>query len=176
MTFVIVKLLDGTNANEILDERSQNMVSFYFMCYVILFYIGRIKSGKIELPLYPAILLLILSLLMFGRSGIALSVLLFLGMLYYKLAKQPLSKALKIISVILISTVALLYLNREGIKDFMDISLSRFDKEGSDLTGRSEIWTAYFKQFSDNFSYALFGVPLDSEPIFLYFDRNVHNS
>lgn len=166
----------GVDPNQILSDRSQNMVGFYYLCFVVLYYFEEFKRGVVNYSIYPALSSLVLSLLLFGRSSIVISIFLMIFILYFNLKKSNSLNKLKILLLLSSAVIiSLIYLN-SFILNFLELGLSRFGQEGTDLTGRSEIWKTYINHFFGNLKNLVFGVPLNSDYIFIKHDRNLHNS
>ena len=170
--FIIFKLASGYDPNFILDNKSQNMVSFYFMLFVILFYIYDNRKGSLLISLLPSIFMVVLSLLMYGRSGIIVSIVLLLGVFYFYLRSSSIFKK---ILIYLIGLLIAVYFTL-SFSGFIEEGLSRFNREGTSLTGRAELWSTYFSLIENNFTFFFIGVPLDADYLFVRYDRNFHNS
>lgn len=179
--FIMFNIMKGSDPNQILYMRSQNMVGFYMFCYVIMFYTEEYKlkmeqSDNERANVIPALLNLIIALYAFGRSGIIIAIMLLLFVLFNYLKESTTGKKI-LYSLISISFLLFVYLQfAETIDLLLDFSFSRFSKEGVNLTGREDIWTKYIYYFNESYRYRFFGVPLDADIEFLYYDRNLHNS
>lgn len=179
--FIIYHLILGIDPNEILDHRSQNMVGFYMLCYVVMFYVEeyKIKDGqpdKIRVNVIPAVLNLIISLLMFGRSSIVISIMFLLVVIMNNVQNSSKVKNFFTVLLALFFTFFIVLQFNDEIGFFIDKSFSRFGKEGTDLTGREDIWESYIFHFENKSLYQFFGVPLGIDQEFINNDRNLHNS
>lgn len=179
--FILYNLFQGVDPNFILDKRSQNMVGFYMLCYVIIYYIEDYKNNvsklsKYQINVIPALLNLFVALSMFGRSSIVIAIMLLLFILFQNFKHNKLGKNI-IYFLIIVSFIYFLYIQLQASIDLLlQASFSRFSKEGADLTGREEIWNRYMYHFDRNYIYSFFGVPLNADIEFIYHDRNLHNS
>lgn len=161
LSFFIFKYgADGEAYNNILEGSSRNYLSAISIFLTINIYVQLIFREK-EILIYPAIINLILCLMLFGRSGIIISSVVFLFVLYLRNIKFFLfSLFLIFVFFILYLSVFLMYLDeRTNFAIGFESDRSIFLKEymlnifnGSDfLTGRkiSEC-CSYIASFSGN--------------------------
>jgi len=174
--FVVFQLSKGIDPNKILENRSQNMVGFYYMCFVICYYWEEIKLGKNRFSLIPVCSNLFLSLLLFGRSSILISALFVLLVIYVNLRYSNQINRYKQILLILLAVFFIAGYFYSGFSAFIHTGLKRFEDQGTDITGRSEIWEAYVYHFKYSLKNMFFGVRLDADPEFIRYDGNLHNS
>lgn len=174
LLFVLYRVISGVDLDEIMQGRSKNMVSFYYIILTCLFYIEYFKEKK-RVILFPAFFCLLFSLFLIGRSGILTSLLLFLFILGYKLYSDNKIKSLKLIGLTGVSLFFLLSFYGNYIFGLLEIGLSRFFELRIDGAGREDINNTYVSVMFNDISSFVFGVKL-TDPIFANYKFNLHNS
>ena len=165
--YFIFRILTGVKAEDILIY-SENIVNFIAIVLGISLYIIKyIESNHI--PLHPAIIVFIVSILTMGRSGIIVSIFLLISVIYFKYGWR-----FKFIVTILLVTLLFSEKMVNSILIFFENILSRFGTRVN-LTEnvRYDIWQEYID--SINLSNFIFGY--DAAKIhFFYGFSNLHNS
>lgn len=174
LLFVLYRVSTGVDLDEIMQSRSKNMVSFYYIVLTVLFYIQYFKEKK-KMVLWPAFFCLIFSLFLIGRSGILTSLILFLFILGYKLYTDKKLNALKFVVLTSVGLFFTISFFGNYILSLLEIGLSRFLELRMDGAGREDINETYVNLVFQNFSNFIFGVRLD-DPIFAIYKFNLHNS
>lgn len=173
-SFIITQLLRGVGFNDMLVNRSRNIVSFYFIIYTIFYYIEKYRYS-FKLEVWPAFLCLIISLLAIGRSGILISALLLIGVFIYKIYQSGVLGRIKyLITSIIVSIISFLLFSTI-ITVFLFNSLERFTEKGFDSDQRDYIKGTYFKKMFESYENFIFSFPLDDR-VFSLFHYNLHNS
>ncbi|MCX5984443.1 MAG: hypothetical protein NTY89_22190 [Nostocales cyanobacterium LacPavin_0920_SED1_MAG_38_18] len=163
--------------NEIFLYASRNTVSWLLIVYSAIIYIVSDKARS-KIPVLPAIMTVIFSVVSYGRSGIISSFILLIGILlltFYENRKN--AKFYFFITFIGILFMFFL-INRTDIGNTIyDISryFNRLETRGlSDRDGREYIWSNYIIQM--NMTRFLFGTDPRYDLSIINFKLNYHNS
>lgn len=152
---------------------SRNYISMYLVFFLFPYCYGCNRDGK-PVGVFPAISILIMSLIAQGRGGILMSavllVLMLLKNMFFQGGSSKRSWWIVITSVIalIIGVYIVFYTN------YLDEFLVRFDQDVEDES-RIFIWSEYFKVLNKDFLYIVLGAPLSSVSILSYF-QHLHNS
>lgn len=173
-SFIYFNIFRGVDPDYILYQRSRNMVSFYALLYTIYYYIEDFRWNK-KVNILPALNCSVLALLLVGRSGIIVSLLLLLFVFFYQFSFiSTFSKVKRILIITAVSGV-FVYTNYQLLMQLYESSFGRFIELGVDMTGREDINQLYLSKMIGDPMALIFGVSLN-DPIFERFDFNLHNS
>lgn len=172
--FIYLNIFRGVDPDLILHERSRNMVSFYTLIYTIYYYIEDYRWNK-NVNIFPALNCAVLGLMLIGRSGIIVSLLLLLFIFFYQFSFISNVSKIKRITIIVSIIAVFVYTNYQLLMLLYESAFGRFIEFGVDGTGREDILAMYSEKVkSDPISF-IFGVSLNN-PTFERFEYNLHNS
>lgn len=175
-SFVLLHVIPGGDANDIFVNRSRNIVSFYCLILVIHYYIEKYRYQK-QIPLWPALLSMTISLYCIGRAGILTSALLLSLIVFMKLRKLNFIKTLKYGVLLLItSIISAAYGLQLMVTNFIDLSLFKLRDRGLDDSSRELVVLNYLNDMFDNIFNFILGVPLDNNSVYSELEFNLHNS
>ena len=165
----------GKDPNEIFAHSSRNHISTVLLSYTIMIYLSDWLYGR-EIPvLWPACALLIFSVISVGRTGIVVSILLFIVVFSQRIYLQFKKKPVYIFGIIFISFILLLVMNNQiEILEYLRKLYYgyRFGGAWDDL--RYDLWREFFTEL--NIHRAIFGLDLTELPLIGYYSGNPHNS
>lgn len=173
--FVLLFMLQGNAADELLKIGSENNISAYIIFFVLLGYLSEKKENK-AMRYIPAFLVLAISLWTGSRAGI-LSTIVLIGCIFlYNLLvikKGKLGTLFKICFLIIAGIWAL----NHFFGDYMVSFFAKMDRYGN-TSVRTEIWSEYINGMFDSLGNFLFGVNMleGKYPLLQYYDCNTHNS
>lgn len=171
--YIITCFTIGIDMNEVFSETSRNSISWIALSssslYYLLNHINYNKDGSI----IPAFLCLFLSILAQGRSGIIISLFLFISIMittdFSGSRNKFLVKTFYVTIIIIITTASSFYFS-----DFIYHQLNYLNEKQLSMVSRNAIWTYYFDNLS--FLNLLLGLNLKSDPFFQLMNYNLHNS
>ena len=169
-------LYSGQTANSILFSASQNVVSFnIFINLVLLHCIEYINSKK--LSVLPVLLLVILSIWAVGRAGIIASIAYLIFIMYYTIKDKKLWLKIGSVAGIFIFGMMTYTMYQAEINNIIDIYFRKFSEENS-IDYSEDPRMEFVKIYLNNMNPLtfFFGYNYDSEPYFLFWSKNPHNS
>ncbi|WP_149276977.1 hypothetical protein [Pareuzebyella sediminis] len=155
----------NTHENLIYEGLSRNHAGFAVIFWTI-FLLFHLKLNHNYLPLFPAIIALVLSFFLVGRTSLIVSSILLMVVFYYKFIERP--RILFIAMCIFIGLCYFLWLTLGT-----DIITNTNLDSGLD-TPRWELWQIYWENL--NFLNLLTGVDVTHLPMYNEFGGNPHNS
>ena len=184
LAFFIVSLIRNPLEPQVFSS-SRNYNSVILLLFASIYY-TTLENHKKIIRVWPAILILLISIWSMGRGGILAGILLLLGVLYFRLKDQVnKSKYHKVIwSLLGLTTFLLLVivLIQDGfaryILDNTVFKLGKFSYADNSFgdNPRVALWSEYFFKTSYSIKYALLGAPLDQCMHIHSFENNTHNS
>lgn len=153
------------SANDIYEGLSRNHAGFAVVFWSI-FLIFHLKVSYDKHPIIPAIISLVLSFFLIGRTSMGVSLLLVLIVFYFKTKGNAIARAVIVTLVLIVGYY--LYLTFQSVL-FEETNLN----QGLD-TPRWELWQIYIEHINPiNF---FTGVDVSNLPMYDYFSGNPHNS
>jgi hypothetical protein len=135
--------------------------------------------GK-KIPIFPAILIWVLSLLAGGRGGLLAATILLGGIILYRFYRDEVTRRERVIPglilFIILVPVALIVLELFASRFSGLYVVTRFLDKGMDGGGRLDCWTEYIEKTSLSLSRILFGTDLTKVDWVVHYDGNLHNS
>lgn len=171
--FYLANALLGIDPSSITATSSRNAISGNVLLLAALLYFSQWQKLS-TISLMPAIITVLLCIYGEGRTGILVSVVLLIVVLFQYLFKVKAFALFKVIAVFTLIGLALLLVNTV-FSDALQVLFSRFDREGMD-TVRYEIWSSYLAEVFSDPKWFIFGAPTDSSWILTYYDGNLHNA
>lgn len=171
--FYLTNALLGNDPNSITAASSRNAISVNMLLLVVLLYFFQWQK-KSTISLVPAIIAVLLCIYGEGRTGILVSVVLLIIILFQYLFRVKAFALFKIIVTFILVGVAL-FLISTVFSDALQVLFSRFDREGMD-TIRYDIWSSYLAEVFSDSRWFIFGAPTDSSWLLVYYDGNLHNA
>ena len=169
---LLFAILTCGNINTYFPSLSRNYFSVIFMPSILIYYscIDNQMYNN-DISLLPAGLYLCISMLAIGRTGIVVSVLLFMSISVIKFIRNGAKKNIIYVTAAIV-VVFVLYLNISLFVPYFE----RLQELGLSNDGRSIIWQEYLR-LATNTRADLFLAPnIQSVALFNLFDYNFHNS
>ena len=168
---------NGIDPNEIFLYASRNVVSWLLIVYSAIIYIVSDKA-RLKIPVLPAVMTVIFSVMSYGRSGIISSFILLMGILLLTFRENRKNSKFYILLTFL-GILSMFFLSNGGDigNTIYDIShyFHRLETQGlSDSAGREYIWNTYINQM--DMTRFLFGTNAKYDSSVITFDYNYHNS
>ncbi len=168
---------NGIDPNAIFLTASRNTVSWLLIFYSAIIYIVTDKARS-EIPVLPAVMTVIFSVMSYGRSGIISSFILLIGILLLTFYENRKNSKFYILLTFL-GILFMFFLSNVGDigNTIYDIShyFHRLETKGlSDSDGREYIWNTYISQM--NMTRFLFGTNPEYDSSVISFNSNYHNS
>ena len=176
---VAVKLfLNGRQAPVYVDS-SNNYISVHLIMPVVLYYSLLEMRGK-KIPLIPAIVVWVMSLLAGGRGGLLAATLLLGGIILYRFFRDEVTRRERVILGLILFVAmipVLLVILQIFVNKFSGLYVvTRFLDKGMDGGGRLACWAEYIEKAASNPLSLLFGVNLEDVKWAVHYDGNLHNS
>lgn len=174
-SFVFLKILNGSNLDEILYNGSRNVVSVVLMINLMLYHYIQYKNNE-NISIYPCVILFFISLLLMGRGGIVSSVVYLVAVLCIRLSISAFSikTVFSVFWVVLMFFVFLYYVAYFEV--LLDALLRGFEERGAKYSEdpRSLMFSNYISnvKFIDFF----FGYNFYNDRYFNSLNFNPHNS
>lgn len=170
MLILCIYFLVGVDPSDISKVSSGNIVNYVVILMSILL-IGITYKHKNKIIILPSVLSLVISFWTFGRSGIACSLILLIGLIILKI-KSKLSRIKLILLFIVFSLSGFFIYNY--IYELLFNIMYRFGERSTFFTGssREKIWSEYIGNLTP--LKIIFGY--DSSPHYFYGFTNLHNS
>lgn len=169
---LFVAIFTCGNINTYFPSLSRNYFSIIFLPSIIFYYScidNQIKNN--EISLLPVGLYLCISILAIGRTGIIVSMLLFMSIAVIKFLRNGAKKNI-IYVVLAMSIIFVLYLNISLFVPYFE----RLQELGLSNDGRSLIWEKYLKIVTSTKEDLFFSPNIQKIALFKQFDYNFHNS
>jgi hypothetical protein len=166
----------GYSGDEVLKWSSSNNISIIMLISCISLYIILDFENR-EINLIPAALTLLISIWGIGRGGIISSLILFIGLLFFKYKNK--SKYIFILVTTLILIFLLIFLFSDSLIEFainnnyLSNAAFRFIERGDEFTessARSNMWQNYYNNL--DFQRIIFGANVEKDP----WDTGAENS
>lgn len=152
---------------------SRNFVSVIFITYTILIY-SIIINQKYKIIILPAFLCLLFSFYGIGRSGIIVSMILFSSISFFYIKQLNLSIRILCILIMILFVVFVLY-NISNLLNSSNIpAITWFVTRGLESNERDSLRASYLENIT--FKTLLIGYDYTSNPLFIKFKTNPHNS
>jgi len=172
---ILVRLNNGVDPNKIFVNASRNMVSFnVFVNLVLLHYIEYINNRR--LSFIPVVLMVIISVMSIGRSGIVSALIYLLFIMYYYFRRIPLKHKIPVLVIICFVVLWAGRLLLPIIDDIYKSYFYRLTNKGIDYSEdvRAEFLRTYIDRLT-TISF-FFGFNLYTDPYFARVGYNPHNS
>lgn len=165
--------------NQLFPKHSNNYVSVYLLIPLCLYYCRKDLYNE-EYAMYPAILVLVLSVIAGGRGGFLASAIIVIPVILCKFfsKKRSLGEKLILVLFLLVSaTVVLFPLFKIFIENNSDLGLVRqFSAKAMTSYYRLYCWKEYIQSTFKDPLYFLFGSDLEKLYWVQVLDGNLHNS
>jgi hypothetical protein len=167
---------------------SRNSISIHLLAFCLIVYLTDYMEGKIRPVIWPALTVMILCIIANGRSGMIVSILLFMTVLLFNIKhiyliamnKYKPNRTILFLFVLFLGIISFIIATYTLPLLIEWFKTSRFNSEGI-YSIRFEMWKQYFSELT--FKRALFGRNLDQYPITVVRDgvllikhSNPHNS
>jgi len=172
---VLKDMLGGLSMNEILASGSRNVITMILLLNLVLIHFVEFANKK-RFSVLPALLLLIISIWMMGRSGIAVSSFYFVFIVYLRLSIfSTFQKYLIALAIFMILGVCV-YLFRYEIEALYNVFFEGFYRKGTSYSEdpRGEMFSQYLSNM--NFLTVLTGYDYTIDAFFQRYNNNPHNS
>jgi hypothetical protein len=173
---IFLKLMYSDNtANSILSSGSQNVVSFNIFINLVLLHCVEYINNK-KLSIFPVLLLVILSIWAVGRSGIIVSIVYLIFMMYYAVKNKKLWSKITAFTLIFILGLIIHAKYTVEINTIIDGYFYKFSRGGVNYAESDRM--DFIKIYCNNINtLTLFsGYNYDYEPYFVFWNKNPHNS
>ncbi len=174
--YLAYKMLSGADPNKLFTA-SRNAVSTYAISSLMLL-VFLYRQGRIAVPYIPAFLCLTLSVWAIGRSGIIVSLIIFLVMLFAKDRRFVLGRSRRtknVIRVVLITLAIIAVFSMwDKLMVMLDPYLYYLKAKGLSDVHRSDLILAYLEHI-EPFEF-FFGVKTETIQVFSLYSNNPHNS
>lgn len=165
--------------NPVYVDSSNNYISVHLLMPAVLYYSMLEMRGK-KIPIFPAVVIWILSLLAGGRGGLLAATILLGGIILYRFYQDEVTRReraiLGIILFVIMVPVVLIVLQFFVSKFSGLYVVTRFLDKGMDGGGRLACWTEYIEKSSLSLSRFLFGTDLTKVDWAVHYNGNLHNS
>jgi hypothetical protein len=171
MLILLYRIFTIDDLNNIFKDSSRNYVSVYIIFLLFLYFIS-VFQNKLSLNLFIIFSFVAFSFWSLGRSGIAVSLLLLLLTIFFKIridSRRNKQYTIAILSIFVVLTI--LY-----FPDIKNLVSRFFDESTSTFGGRSTIWVEYLNASSKTIINLIFGPNVDSNLGWLSINNNLHNS
>ena len=176
MWFILTLIDRNVDTNNYFLKLSRNYFSILMLALLCLYYISIVDKKCLKIPMFPAIIYLVISLLAIGRGGIISAILLIFGIAFinYWVYQEDYKKRILFVYSGIFLVVFMAVVGKElGI---VDVWFSRFEMLGMKSQGRSLIWNQYFSLVFHSLKNLIFGCSLQNIEIFERYAFNLHNS
>ena len=160
-------------------DSSNNYISVHLLMPAVLYYSMLEMRGK-KIPIFPAVVIWILSLLAGGRGGLLAATLLLGGIILYRFYRDEVTRRerviLGLILFIILVPVVLIVLELFASRFSGLYVVTRFLDKGMNGGGRLDCWTEYIEKSSMSVTRFLFGTDLTQVDWAVHYNGNLHNS
>ncbi len=176
LLFILVFMLLGNAANELLKMGSENNISAFIIFFVLLGYLSEKNKENKTMRYLPAFLTLAISLWTGSRAGI-LSAIILVGCVFANNFFAAKKGKLRILFTMCLLLFAGMWAVNHFFSDYMAQFFEKMDRYGY-TSVRTEIWVEYIKGMFANFSNFLLGVNMSGSnyPLLNFYGKNPHNS
>lgn len=164
---IFINLFLGLSLDKVFMTGSRNLVSFVAIVVLIYYYANSFKNGE-NLSIIPAIVLVLFAIIAQGRSGILVSALALLGILYFRLTSKFFTSLYYIVVLLLVVLFIV-----DQFQLFFTERLSYLVENKFESDSRVFLFNEYLHNI-DIYTF-LFGVRNDIYP-FDQFNNNFHNA
>ena len=176
---VLVKIaMHGLQASVYVDS-SNNYVSVHLLAPAVLYYSLLNIRGK-KIPMIPAILIWLLSLLAGGRGGLLAATVLLGGIILHRYLQDEVTRRERVLlgCLLVVILIPLLFLLLEVFASRFNglYVVTRFLDKGLDGGGRLACWTEYIEKSLMSVKRFLFGTELYEVGWVVHYNGNLHNS
>lgn len=173
--FFSFQILSGQDPNKIFPELSRNYISIILIANVSILYIIEWKQSR-RILLWPAVVTLIISVVSIGRAGILSSSFLLAALLFVKYENFSVTKKILYAFIFILPFVCLtIFYSDFLIEKFYQIDyLKRITSMGLKDNARLLMINEYLENM--NVKNLIFGYDYSSDPLFLRYKLNPHNS
>ena len=173
---ILIRIFQGIDKDHILLANSRNYISILLLSTMLLYYVSCHDKKKPVL-LTPVLVFFIINIFATGRSGIIVSGLMTIGIMFYKINSIENRGNKRLIgagiALVFLVTVLLFWGIDEQAKDqFFHLNFSSFISRKLDSNGRNEIWNAFLQNNCKSLGSLLFG----SDTSLAMHDGNLHSS
>lgn len=161
-------------------DLSNNYMSVIFIIPISIYY-SEIERQHEKIRILPVVLLLFVSCLAQGRSGIIVSGFILFAVLFFyikqnKDAVESKSKILYVLGwvILIVTAIVLVIVNLDSVMN--SSFLWRFKKYGTYGTGRKGIWGEYISKTFETPKYLFFGTDFNILFYMIRYRNNLHNS
>ncbi len=173
--YVLLSFISGRDLNEIFPDTSRNYISVILLTNVSTIYLIDWRQNNI-INIWIAIITLTISILAIGRSGIIVSLFLFVCLIALKYKRLSVKKKVIGLSVLIIPLIIYLLINWNQIVNiYYSIDyFSRLNALGFKDNARELLRNSYFDNL--NIFTLLFGYNYSGNGIYSIWNNNPHNS
>ena len=175
VALIAYKFLTVGLYGKVFISSSTNFVSVYLLYPAVIYY-SLLEERKSKIPIYPAVIIWIFSLLSRGRGGIIVTTFFLLGMLWISLHNSQRKRMLFLVSALIV-LVGLIVINLDTILFVINNSviMDYFNSRGLESI-RLAIWAEYLDVVHDSLKNLLLGVRVQDTYYGVMFEGNFHNS
>jgi len=166
-------LIQGLSVNRMFSSGSRNLLS-YFCIFLFSYYCLLSYAGNKKIQMIPVLCVVIICVLAIGRTGIILSLVLYLTWLASLLSVKLTMKKISLILLMMISLIFFFSVEISSVFEQFYIKLARLERYGLSNDYRNSMLDYYLSQL-DVFN-VFFGFKYTESGYFLKWDLNPHNS